>query len=52
MNFLLWLSVVVNCRPETVLTKKGVFRWPVTAGGQNATHHCPENPDDYGTRHW
>ncbi|XP_075875951.1 adhesion G-protein coupled receptor G4-like [Nelusetta ayraudi] len=42
---------VVNCRPETVLTKKGVFRWPVTAGGQNATHHCPENPDDYGTRH-
>lgn len=46
------ISVLVHCNAETIMTKKGMIKWPVTSGGKNATQPCPKNPHCYATRHW
>lgn len=44
--------MIVNCDAETHQTRKGLFEWPASPGGQNATHPCPKNPNRSATRHW
>ncbi|XP_030294724.1 adhesion G-protein coupled receptor G4 [Sparus aurata] len=38
-------------RIQTHQTRKGLFEWPASPGGQNATHPCPKNPNRSATRH-
>ncbi|XP_075342884.1 adhesion G-protein coupled receptor G4 [Odontesthes bonariensis] len=40
-----------KCTAEAQQTLKGLFTWPDTSGGKNATHACPENPHSSATRH-
>ncbi|XP_076606202.1 uncharacterized protein LOC143332524 [Chaetodon auriga] len=44
--------LIFNCKAETHQTRKGLFEWPATSGGRNATWLCPKNPTRYATRHW
>eukprot|EP00064_Thunnus_orientalis_P007273 superscaffoldBa00000796_g7293 len=44
--------LILQCNAETHQTRKGLFEWPATSGGQNATRPCPKNPRRYATRHW
>nr|XP_057943030.1 adhesion G-protein coupled receptor G4 isoform X2 [Doryrhamphus excisus] len=41
----------VTCQPESQQTRRGLFEWPVTPGGKNASQPCPKNPQRSGTRH-
>ncbi|XP_061659980.1 adhesion G-protein coupled receptor G4 isoform X2 [Syngnathoides biaculeatus] len=43
--------LVVRCQGESQLTRKGLFKWPVTPGGKMATRPCPGNTQKYATRH-
>ncbi|KAM7374579.1 hypothetical protein PAMP_007226 [Pampus punctatissimus] len=43
--------LILECNAETYQTRKGLFEWPATSGGKNATQPCPENPRRYATRH-
>ncbi|KAM7398262.1 hypothetical protein PAMA_006254 [Pampus argenteus] len=43
--------LILECNAETHQTRKGLFEWPATSGGKNATQPCPENPRRYATRH-
>ncbi|XP_034034946.1 uncharacterized protein LOC117517922 [Thalassophryne amazonica] len=42
--------LIVDCKPETHLTRKGLFVWLSTFGGKIVTHQCPKNPSLYATR--
>ncbi|XP_061559201.1 adhesion G-protein coupled receptor G4 [Phycodurus eques] len=41
----------VTCQADSQQTRKGLFEWPVTPGGKNATQPCPKNTQQYATRH-
>ncbi|XP_074528571.1 adhesion G-protein coupled receptor G4 [Halichoeres trimaculatus] len=43
--------LIFNCHAHSHLTRKGLFDWPTTSGGRNATQPCPKNPNFYATRH-
>ncbi|XP_074468028.1 adhesion G-protein coupled receptor G4 isoform X2 [Sebastes fasciatus] len=43
--------LIVQCNAETHQTRKGLFKWPDTSGGKNATRPCPKNPLRHATRH-
>ncbi|XP_040006974.1 adhesion G-protein coupled receptor G4 [Xiphias gladius] len=43
--------LILKCNAETCQTRKGLFEWPATSGGKNATRPCPKNPRRYATRH-
>ncbi|XP_047186405.1 adhesion G-protein coupled receptor G4 [Scophthalmus maximus] len=43
--------LILKCNAETHHTRKGLFRWPATSGGENATCPCPKNPRHNATRH-
>ncbi|XP_034463373.1 adhesion G-protein coupled receptor G4 [Hippoglossus hippoglossus] len=43
--------LILKCTAETDQTMKGVFEWPATSGGENATRPCPKNPHHNATRH-
>ncbi|CAK6957240.1 adhesion G-protein coupled receptor G4 isoform X1 [Scomber scombrus] len=43
--------LILQCDAETHQTRKGLFEWPATSGGKNATWPCPKNPRRYATRH-
>ncbi|XP_029304335.1 adhesion G-protein coupled receptor G4 [Cottoperca gobio] len=43
--------LITRCNAETRQTRKGLFEWPDTSGGKNATRPCPKNPLRYATRH-
>ncbi|XP_034539462.1 adhesion G-protein coupled receptor G4 [Notolabrus celidotus] len=43
--------LIFNCDAHSHLTRKGLFDWPTTSGGRNATQPCPKNPRRYATRH-
>ncbi|XP_047463227.1 adhesion G-protein coupled receptor G4 [Mugil cephalus] len=40
-----------RCTAETHQSLKGLFTWPDTSGGRNATQTCPRDPTHYATRH-
>ncbi|KAK5858800.1 hypothetical protein PBY51_002915 [Eleginops maclovinus] len=42
--------LITNCNAETHLTMKGLFAWPDTQGGKNASQPCPKNPLSHATR--
>ncbi|XP_044077831.1 adhesion G-protein coupled receptor G4 isoform X2 [Siniperca chuatsi] len=42
--------LIFKCNAETHQTRKGLFEWPTTSGGKNATWPCPKNPHHYATR--
>ncbi|GLD71162.1 adhesion G-protein coupled receptor G4 [Lates japonicus] len=44
-------QVILECNAETHQTMKGLFEWPATSGGKNATQPCPKNPHRHATRH-
>ncbi|XP_014912098.1 adhesion G-protein coupled receptor G4-like [Poecilia latipinna] len=44
------LISVIQCAAEAQQTLKGLFMWPDTAGGQNATYPCPKDPQYSATR--
>ncbi|XP_069001741.1 adhesion G-protein coupled receptor G4 [Embiotoca jacksoni] len=43
--------LIFKCNAETHQTRKGLFAWPDTSGGKNATQICPKNPCRCATRH-
>ncbi|KAK2882115.1 adhesion G-protein coupled receptor G6 [Channa argus] len=43
--------LILNCNAEIHQTRRGLFEWPTTAGGKNATQPCPKNPQQFATRH-
>ncbi|XP_068187778.1 adhesion G-protein coupled receptor G4-like [Antennarius striatus] len=43
--------LIVKCDAESHQTRKGLFEWPTTSGGENASLPCPKNPNCYATRH-
>ncbi|XP_061754668.1 adhesion G-protein coupled receptor G4 [Nerophis ophidion] len=43
--------LVVSCQSETQQTGKGLFEWPETTGGKNASQPCPKNTQRHATRH-
>lgn len=43
--------IIFQCNPEIRHTLKGLFMWPDTSGGRNATLTCPKNPLRTATRH-
>ncbi|XP_051258099.1 adhesion G-protein coupled receptor G4 [Dicentrarchus labrax] len=43
--------LIFNCNAETHQTRKGLFGWLATSGGENASLPCPKNPSWYATRH-
>ncbi|XP_056254325.1 adhesion G-protein coupled receptor G4 isoform X2 [Seriola aureovittata] len=43
--------LIIKCNAESHQTRKGLFEWPATSGGKNATWLCPKNPRRYATRH-
>ncbi|XP_034406091.1 adhesion G-protein coupled receptor G4 [Cyclopterus lumpus] len=42
--------LILKCNAETQQTRKGLFEWPDTSGGRNATLPCRKNPQRYATR--
>ncbi|KAK9536428.1 hypothetical protein VZT92_006206 [Zoarces viviparus] len=42
--------LILKCNAETHQTRKGLFEWPDTSGGKNATRPCPKNPQRSATR--
>ncbi|KAI9548200.1 hypothetical protein NQZ68_010419 [Dissostichus eleginoides] len=42
--------LITKCNAETRLTMKGLFVWPDTPGGKNATQPCPKNPLSHARR--
>ncbi|XP_057676282.1 adhesion G-protein coupled receptor G4-like isoform X2 [Corythoichthys intestinalis] len=45
------MSVVRTCPAESQQTRKGLFEWPITPGGENSTQPCPKNTQHTATRH-
>ncbi|XP_054610465.1 adhesion G-protein coupled receptor G4-like isoform X2 [Dunckerocampus dactyliophorus] len=43
--------LIVTCQSESQQTRRGLFEWPVTPGGKNASQPCPKNPQRHATRH-
>ncbi|KAF3841062.1 hypothetical protein F7725_006924 [Dissostichus mawsoni] len=42
--------LITKCNAETRLTMKGLFVWPDTPGGKNASQPCPKNPLSHARR--
>ncbi|XP_077362082.1 adhesion G-protein coupled receptor G4 [Festucalex cinctus] len=40
-----------TCDAESQQTRKGLFEWPDTPGGENSTRPCPKNTQRHATRH-
>ncbi|XP_024921756.1 adhesion G-protein coupled receptor G4 [Cynoglossus semilaevis] len=51
LDVLITRILIVSCNAESHHTRKGLFLWPATSGGQKASQRCPKNPLHNGTRH-
>ncbi|XP_076025220.1 adhesion G-protein coupled receptor G4 [Genypterus blacodes] len=43
--------LIFECSAHVQHTRKGLFQWPATDGGRNATQPCPKNPLHHASRH-